>query len=230
MKKLFLVANWKSNKTSLEAKKWLTQVQRSKIKDPANSAGRQRSKEKEVIICPPFTLLSEMKALIEKKKLPIKLGAQNISPFGAGAYTGEIHAEQIKEFADYVIIGHSERRNNFGETDDMLSKKVKQAMAVGLTPIFCIQNETTPVPGGVNLAAYEPPTAIGTGNPDTPENAERVARAVKEKYPYIDYILYGGSVTQDNIRGFVEMENINGVLVGGVSLDALKFTALIKNA
>ncbi len=233
MKKLFLVANWKSNKTSLEAKEWLTQVQRSKFKDPADAkamAGRQSSKEKEVIICPPFTLLSTMKSFIDDKKLPVKLGGQNVSPFDAGAYTGEINAKQIKEFADYVIIGHSERRNNFGETDDILIKKVKKAMGVGLTPIFCIQNETTPVPEEVTLVAYEPPTAIGTGNPDTPENAGRVAKIVKEKNPHIAYILYGGSVTQDNIRSFVEMEHINGVLVGGASLDPLKFTALIKNA
>jgi len=223
MKKLFLVANWKSNKISLEAREWLEEYQRSKIKD-------QRSKEKEVIVCPPFTLLSMMKSFIDDKNLPIKLGGQNVSPFDAGAYTGEVHAKQVKEFADYVIIGHSERRNNFGETDDILIKKVKKAMEVGLMPIFCIQNETTPVPEQVTLVAYEPPTAIGTGNPDTPENAERVAKIVKEKNPQIVYILYGGSVTQDNIRGFVEMENINGVLVGGASLDPLKFTALIKNA
>ncbi len=230
MKKLFLVANWKSNKTSTETKEWLEEYQRSKIKDPANSAGRQRSNEKEVIVCPPFTLLSTMKSFIDDKNLPIKLGGQNVSPFDAGAYTGEIHAKQVKEFADYVIIGHSERRNNFGETDEILAIKVKRSITAGLTPIFCIQNETTPVPEEVILAAYEPPTAIGTGNPDTPENAERVAKIVKEKNPHIAYILYGGSVTQDNIRGFVEMEHINGVLVGGASLDTLKFTALIKNA
>lgn len=220
MKKLFLVANWKSNKTSLEAGEWLERM--------AN--GKWQMANKEIIICPPFTLLSEMKAFIEKKKLPFKLGGQNLSPFDAGAYTGEIHAKQVKEFADYIIIGHSERRNNFGETDEILAKKVKKAITVGLMPIFCIQNETTPVPEEVTVVAYEPPTAIGTGNPDTPENAERVAKIVKEKNPHIAYILYGGSVTQDNIKSFVEMEHISGVLVGGASLDPLKFTALIKNA
>ncbi len=220
MKKLFLVANWKSNKTNAEAKSWLKEITNYEL----------RITNKEIIICPPFTLLPTMKALIEQKKLAFKLGAQNLSPFDAGAYTGEINAKQIKEFADYVIIGHSERRNNFDETDSILVKKVKKAMEVGLTPIYCIQNETTPVPKGVILVAYEPPTAIGTGNPDTPENAERVAKIVKEKYSHIASILYGGSVTQNNIRSFVEMTHISGVLVGGASLDALKFTALIKNA
>jgi triosephosphate isomerase len=216
MKKLFLVANWKSNKTSVEAEEWLQKI--------------QSSNEKEVIICPPFTLLATMRSFVDDKNLPIKLGGQNVSPFDAGAYTGEINAKQIKEFAEYVIIGHSERRNNFGETDEVLSTKVKRAIAAGLTPIFCIQNETTRVPEDATLVAYEPPTAIGTGNADTPGNADRVAKIVKEKYPYVTSILYGGSVTQDNIHSFVEMENISGVLVGGASLDPLKFTALIKNA
>lgn len=220
MKKLFLVANWKSNKTGLEAREWLERIKNQEL----------RIKDKEIIICPPFTLLSTMKALIGKKKLPFKLGAQDVSPFDVGAHTGEVNAKQIKEFGDYVIIGHSERRNNFGETDDSLVKKVRQALAVKLTPIYCIQNETTFVPEGVTMVAYEPPTAIGTGNPDTPENAERVVKIVKDKYPYILSLLYGGSVTPDNIRSFVEMENISGVLVGGASLDALKFTTLIKNA
>lgn len=222
MKKLFLVANWKSNKTAVEAKDWLSEI--------FNLQLSILNKNKEVIVCPAYTSLSVMKSLIEKKKFPIKLGGQDISPFDAGAYTGEINAKQIKEFADFVIIGHSERRNYFGENDDILAKKVKQAITAGLTPIYCIQNENTVVPGEITIAAYEPPTAIGTGKPDTPENAERVAKIVKEKNSHIAYILYGGSVTADNIHNFVEMTNINGVLVGGASLDPHKFTALIKNA
>lgn len=225
MKKLFIIANWKSNKTSVETKKWLQEFQNSEFRIQNNN-----NVDKKIIVCPPFTSLSVMKTLIERKKMPFKLGAQDVSPFDAGAYTGEVNAKQIKEFAEYVIIGHSERRNNFGETDDVLVKKVKKAIEVGLLPIFCIQNENTPVPEEVRLTAYEPPTAIGTGNPDTPENAERVAKIVKENNPQIKYILYGGSVTQDNIHSFAEMENINGALIGGASLDPQKFAALITNA
>lgn len=219
MKRLFLVANWKSNKTSEEAREWIERITNCEL----------RITNKEVIICPSFTLLQTIKDFIKREKLPFKIGAQNISPFDAGAYTGEINGKQIKEFADYVIIGHSERRTKFGETDEMLVKKAAQAFEAGLTPIFCIQNEDTPVPANVELVAYEPPTAIGTGNPDTPENAERVAKIVKERNPHIAYILYGGSVSAENIGSFVERENISGVLVGGASLDALKFATLIKS-
>lgn len=221
MKKLFIIANWKSNKNNLESNSWLEQIEKSQL---------QITLDKEIIICPPFTLLPTMKYFIGIKKLSLKLGSQDISPFDAGAYTGEVNAGQIKEFADYTIIAHSERRNNFGETDDILAKKVHLALQNGLTPIYCIQDENTVVPEGVTLVAYEPPAAIGTGNPDTPENAEKVAAQVTKKYPFVKTILYGGSVTSANIHSFVEMEHISGVLVGGASLDPQKFTDLIKNA
>jgi triosephosphate isomerase len=215
MKKLFIVANWKSNKLASEIN--------------AYAGIQQESNElREVIICPPFTLLSNFKTLIDEKKLSYKLGAQNISPYTAGAYTGEINGQQIKEFADYVIIGHSERRSKFGESEDALKEKVEQALANKLTPIYCIQDENTFVPDGASLVAYEPVSAIGTGNPDTPENAEKVATAVMSKNPHVEFMLYGGSVTPENIASFVEQEHINGVLIGGASLDPERFEKLIN--
>ena len=218
MKKLFIVANWKSNKLLADIDFYTT------------SFKEESSVDKEVIICPPFTLLSALRTLIDEKKLLYKLGAQDISPYEAGAYTGEVNGKQIKEFCDYVIIGHSERRTNFGEGDEMLKKKVKQALLSGLTPIYCIQDENTFVPEGVSLIAYEPVSAIGTGNPDTPENAEKVATAVMSKNPHIRFVLYGGSVTSENIASFVHLEHISGVLVGGASLDHDKLAVLIKAA
>ena len=171
MKKLFIVANWKSNLTKAEAEDWLA---RFKIND-------LRLKNKKVIICPPFTLLSILKSYILNHKSPITLGAQDISPFGEGSYTGEVNGKQIKEFADYVIIGHSERRNNFSENNEMLARKVEMAKFHNLRSIFCVQSEDTPVPEGVFLVAYEPVFAIGTGNPDTPKNADKVADEIKKK-------------------------------------------------
>lgn len=236
MKKLFIVANWKSNKTSQQAKDWLAEISNIKSCLPvcrqARSADRSQIsniENKEIIICSSFTLFSIVKSSITDYQLPFKVGAQDISPFASGAYTGEVRGEQIKEFADYVIIGHSERRQNFVETDEIVSKKVEMANKYNLTPIFCIQDGKTIIPSGVKIVAYEPIFAIGTGNPDTPENAENVARLIKEKNE-IDYVLYGGSVTLKNVKNFTQTPNINGVLVGGSSLDPKEFLEIIKNA
>lgn len=214
MKKLFIVANWKSNKTELEAKDWLTEI--SNIEN------------KEIIICPSFTLLPITKSSIINYQLPFKVGAQDISSFDEGSFTGEVNGRQIKEFGDYVIIGHSERRI-LGKTDEELKKKVLMAKKYNLTPIFCIQDEKTIVPDGLEMVAYEPIFAIGTGNADTPQNADDIAKMVKEK-ERVQYVLYGGSINSGNVKSFTRMPNIDGVLVGSASLDPLEFTEIIKNA
>lgn len=226
MKKLFIVANWKSNKTLSQAKEWLEEFSNSNF---PTSRGEQFSNNKEIIVCPPFTLLLELKSLIVDQGLPIKLGAQDISPFENGSHTGEINGKQIKEFADYVILGHSERRQNFSETDETIAQKVRMANKYHLDPILCAQNINTEIAVGVKIIAYEPIFAIGTGNPDTPESAEKTAKLIKEKNK-IDYVLYGGSVTSVNVKNFTQMPNINGVLVGGSSLDPKEFSEIIKNA
>lgn len=213
MKRIFIVANWKSNKVCPELGEWVQQISNS---------------NREIIICPSFTLLHELHSAIKKLNLSIKLGAQNISPFDEGAYTGEVNGKQIKEFADYVIIGHSERRQNFKETDEMLVKKVQMAQKYLLTPLFCIQDQDTFIPEGVKIVAYEPVKAIGTGNSDTPENAERIARVVKGKG--MQFVLYGGSVTSANVSNFTKMPSIDGVLVGGASLDASEFAKVVQYA
>ena len=128
-----------------------------------------------------------------------------------------------------MIIGHSERRQNLFENNEMLKPKVLMAKKYNLMPIFCIQNEETEVPAEINIIAYEPPTAIGTGNPDTPENAQRVGKIIKERTGVAN-VLYGGSVTSSNVKTFTNMPSIDGLLVGGASLDPLEFLAIIKNA
>lgn len=221
MKKLFIIANWKSNKTIPETEEWFQTFNNLQL-----TINRE---EKEVIICVPFTLLFHVKDLIVKSQLPIVIGAQDISQFGQGAYTGEENVNQVKEFADYVIIGHSERRKNLFETNEIVSQKAQKAIEGNLKPILCVQGTDTPIPSGIEIAAYEPISAIGTGNPDTPEDAENVARIIKEKTG-VKYVLYGGSVTGENVTGFTRMSSIDGVLVGGASLDAEKFMQIIKNA
>jgi len=222
MDKLLIVANLKSYKTENEAKEWLENFK--KIKESEQSLG-----SKEIIVCPSFTLLSLFSLYFSTNNLPVKVGAQNVSPFDEGAYTGEINGKQIKEFADYVLIGHSERRQYFGENDLTFSKKVEMAKKYNLIPVYCITKKDTFIPNGVDIVAYEPVEAIGTGNPDTPENADNVASFIKSKYN-IKYVLYGGSVTKDNVTSFTKKPNMDGVLVGKVSLEVKEFINIIKNA
>lgn len=226
MKFLFLVANWKSYKTKAEALEWVSAVHNASF-NVINFAN------KEVILCPPFPLLNPiheyMLELGSNDKLVLRLGSQNISPFDEGAYTGEVSGRVLQEFCAYSIIGHSERRQYFNETDELLEKKVNIAKQFNITPVFCIQGKETVIPKGISIVAYEPVWAIGSGKPDTPEDANAVAQFTKEQHG-VNYVLYGGSVTFDNVKSFTSMEYIDGVLVGGASRDADNFIQIVKNA
>ncbi|PIP74284.1 MAG: triose-phosphate isomerase [Candidatus Levybacteria bacterium CG_4_9_14_3_um_filter_35_16] len=212
-----IIANWKSNKTLSEVEDWL-----EKFSPNYNSIN------KTIIICPSFTLLSEVKSYLENKKLKIELGGQNISQFENGEYTGEVNAAQIKDFANYVLVGHSERRKNFEETNQILDQKINLVKKYGLIPIFCIQGKDTYIPKGVGIVAYEPIFAIGTGNSDTPKNANEVGLAIKRKG--YEKFLYGGSINSQNVASFTSMPSIDGVLVGRASLDPVEFGKIIKLA
>src|SRR3990167_4622193 len=158
---------------------------------------------------------------------PIMVGAQDLSPFDSGAYTCEESAKILKQFVDLAIIGHSERRKNFNETPKIIEQKVKQAIEHDIIPLVCVQDKDTPVPEGVKLIAYEPLFAIGSGNPDTPSGAGEVAKSFIQKIPEIE-VLYGGSVTSENVKSFCQEESIGGVLVGGASLDPNEFIKIIE--
>lgn len=217
-KKIWIIANWKSNKTIPEALEWI------------NIAGPKLSENEnlKIVICPTFSCLAELKKEIQVHNYPLLLGSQDLSPFGIGSFTGEESAELLKELVSVSIIGHSERREKFGETDEMVAGKFKQAQSAGLESILCIQNSDTPIPEGVKIAAYEPVFAIGTGTPDTPENANKVALEVKSRNPGLS-ILYGGSVTSENAKSFLEHEDISGLLIGKASLDAQEFLKIVEN-
>jgi triosephosphate isomerase len=221
MGKTLIVANLKSYKNENEAKSWLEEF--SKIKELNLDLT-----QKEIIICPSFTQLFSFFSYFSSNNINIKLGSQNVSPFDEGAYTGEVNAKQIKDFAAFVLVGHSERRINFNETDDMLTKKVEMSLKYGLTPIFLVQNKEDLIPQGVQVVAYEPTLAIGTGTPDSPENADAVAAMIKSKNNV--QVLYGGSVTADNVKSFTSKVNIDGVIVGGGSLEAQEILKIIQNA
>jgi triosephosphate isomerase len=216
-----IVANLKSYQNETEAKNWLESFQ--KIKELNLDLT-----QKEIVICPAFTELFSFFSFFSSNNITVRLGAQNVSPFDEGPYTGEVNAKQVKDFAEYVLIGHSERRQNFAETDDMLIKKVAMALKYGLNPIFLVQTQGELVPQDVQVVAYEPVAAIGTGTPDTPENADAVAAVIKSKNNV--QVLYGGSVTAENVKSFTAKANIDGVIIGGASLDAEELIKIIQNA
>lgn len=224
MKNLYIVANWKANKTESETIEWLEEFKKGMDRLAS------QWEHKEVIVCPAYPALFAMREHIKKNELPIILGSQDISQFGRGAYTGEVPVALIYSYIRYCIIGHSERRTNFNENDEVLTRKVSMTVSANLLPIFCVQNQDTKVPEGVFLVAYEPVFAIGTGNPDTPENANKVAEEIKTKNKTVKYVLYGGSVNAENVGSFTNKSSIDGVLVGGASLDAKEFIEIIKNA
>lgn len=223
MQKTLIVANWKSNKTISEGLRW--------IEEFAQIFKEQEGKE--IIICPSFTLLYPLKAAIEDRKLDIKLGAQDVSFLNEGPFTGEVNARQLKELADYVIIGHSERRSNLKEEEQMIFEKVRQADKESLTSIFCVQDENTFLPQEDVIIAYEPPMSISTSidskGIDDSESVLKVSEIFKLKKPN-SLFLYGGSVDSSNVSGFTRHPEINGVLVGGKSLSPSELFSIYENS
>ena len=218
------VANLKANKTWPEMSRWISDF----------IANRPQF-EGTIVVCPSFPFLAaaseEIRNLIDVYRafdLNLKLGCQDISIFEQGAYTCEVAASQLFKVCQFAIIGHSERRQNFKEDDSMLARKVERARQSSLEPIFCVQGPETSIPPQVTIVAYEPVFAIGTGLPDTPENAFTVSREIKKRGDY--KVIYGGSVTSDNVHSFLQEGTVDGVLVGGKSLDPFSFIGVVKNA
>ncbi len=210
----------------------------------------------EVVVAPPFTALAAVAHELRGSR--VGLAGQNFHPRPEGAFTGEVSAPMLLEAGcKWVIVGHSERRQIFGESDDFIADKVRSAMAAGLRPIVCIgetleereSNKTLDVvyrqvdafakilaerPGYASIA-YEPVWAIGTGKVAGPEQAEEVHAAIRKRLREISetladgtHILYGGSVKPDNASGLLGCPNIDGALVGGASLDADSFSKIIQ--
>jgi len=224
-KKLFIAGNWKSFKSLKDADDWLASF--AKL-----FRTHTISKDVTVILCPPYTLLAYCSEQVKSLGLPIELGGQDVSPFTEGAYTGEINAKQLSEFADWTIVGHSERRKNLGETDNLLFKKVDQAKEHRLKVLYCVQNETVAVPQRADVIAYEPPWAISAVSgwkAENPESAERICAQIAAAHPHTP-ILYGGSSSPENIISYLTQPSIWGVLSGGASLDPVKFFSMIESA
>ena len=239
MKQRLIAANWKMN-GSLQANAAL-------VKAILSLPG-----EGQRVICPPAVFVSQVGRLIESTN--IALGAQNLDWRGSGAVTGEVSAAMLQDLGvKFVIVGHSERRSFFAETDEVCRDKALAAQAAGLTPIFCIGESKEQRDAGEALAviskqielglagvplnklviAYEPIWAIGTGDTATPDQAEEVHSHIRAELMSIDSasaeevkILYGGSVNAGNAASLFVMDNIDGALVGGASLKAEEFSAI----
>lgn len=219
MNKLLFIANWKSNKTASEAVDWLKAF--DKLRENVNL------ENKEVILCPSYLGLPFCFSYIKENNLPIKLGVQDVSAFRQGAYSGEVSARQVKEFAMYTIIGHSERRKYNHETDDELKNKILVAKQGGLNTIYCVQDKNTFIPEDADFVAYEPVFAIGTGTPDTPKSIENTFSEISKKTGKTN-LIYGGSIDFTNIKHYTRIPLLSGFLIGSASLDPNTFINILQ--
>lgn len=242
-----IVGNWKMNTTVEEAVSLIKTMQ----------PGLHKIQGIEKVLCPPFVSLVAARVIVRGST--VKLGAQNVFYEEKGAYTGEISPVMLVGLCDYVIIGHSERRQYFGETDEIINNKVKSAAQHGIKPILCVgetseENEadqTREVLGKQLIAcsdkvyylsglviAYEPLWAIGTGKNASGDEANRTIGFIRQFISRLHgsgiantvRILYGGSVTAANIAEFMRKPDIDGALVGGASLKADEFVSIVKQA
>lgn len=245
MKKL-IAGNWKMN-GSLAANEALVQA----MLDGLNGTAA------DMALCAPAPYLAQLQALLQGS--PIAWGAQDVSAHEQGAYTGEVSAAMLRDFAcRYVIVGHSERRQYHGETDTLVATKAQRALALGMTPIVCVgetlaEREADQTEAVVKrqlaavihtvahctseiVVAYEPVWAIGTGKTATPEMAQQVHAVLRAQlsaatqHPERVHILYGGSMNAANAADLLSQPDIDGGLIGGASLKAPDFLAILSAA
>jgi triosephosphate isomerase len=243
----YIAANWKMNKTVAEAAEFIDAL-----------LPRIAATQHDVVVCPPFTALHEV---VERRRgTAVRVAAQNMHFEESGAFTGEISAPMLVELdVEAVVLGHSERRQFFGETDEALAKKVPAALAADLEPILCVGESEEARDGGqtetvlarqleADLAevsdedvakvviAYEPIWAIGTGKVATPEQAQEACAFIRDvlrgRGAAADdvRILYGGSVKPGNAKELLGLPDVDGALVGGAALVAEDFAAIVEAA
>lgn len=248
-RRILITGNWKMNLTVAEAMPLITQLK-------ARAAEMAKA---DVAVCPPFTTLAAVVAATAGS--PIAVGAQNVHWEDSGAFTGEISGPMLAAIpVRYVIIGHSERRQYFGETDDTVNRRTKAALKAGLTPIVCVgelleqrdagQTEVvvgrqmaaaladlTPEQAARVVIAYEPVWAIGTGRTATPAQAQEVhaflRRQLQQAFGTVAQsmrILYGGSMKAKNAGELLAQPDIDGGLIGGASLVVDEFMAIVASA
>jgi triosephosphate isomerase (TIM) len=247
-----IAGNWKMNLDHLQAVAFV-----QKLHWTLKEAGHENGSV-EVAVFPPYTDIRTVQTLIDADKIPFALGAQDVSSHDSGAYTGEISGAFLSKLdCGYVIIGHSERRQYHGETDEVVAQKVQAALRHGLVPVICVgetleqREESGPTAVSVGqlqvalegvapeseiVVAYEPVWAIGTGQVASPEQAQDVCAALREVVSAAlgddaaakTRVLYGGSVKSGNIASFMREPDVDGALVGGASLVVDEFAAIVR--
>ena len=246
MRKVIIAGNWKMNKTVSESVEFIEKLKKEEL-----------DKEVECVVCAPFISLERLS--VASKNTAIKLGAQNVSQYDNGAYTGEISTSMLKDLnMEYVILGHSERRQYFLETNEVINQKVQKVLSSKMTPILCVgetleeresgkMNDViaTQIKEGLaNLSfeqakgvvvAYEPIWAIGTGKTATSDQANEMAMFIRKQLRELFQdvaedisILYGGSVKPNNIKEIMVQSDIDGALVGGAALKVDSFAELVN--
>ncbi|MGL5806864.1 MAG: triose-phosphate isomerase [Xenococcaceae cyanobacterium] len=239
MRRIIIAGNWKMHKNQTESLEYV-QLFKPEIEDTNEST--------EIVLCSPFTSLNLLSKTLHGS--PIGLGAQNIHWEDSGAYTGEISGSMLTEIGvSYVVVGHSERRQYFGETDETVNLRLKAAQRHGITPILCVGETKAQRDAGetediiINqlkidlidvdqnklIIAYEPIWAIGTGDTCETKEANRVIALIRDRLTNKNVpILYGGSVKPDNIDEIMAQPEIDGALVGGASLEAKSFARIVN--
>lgn len=253
MRRRMIAGNWKMNETFDEAVV-LAQGIVDELKDSTGDV--------DVVVAPPAVDLKGVNEILEGSTAPVALSAQNVYWEAKGAFTGELSCDMLKSVgATHCIIGHSERRGYFGETDEDINKKAKALLAAGIVPISCCGEPLEVREAGKHVEfvveqikadtaglefddpadyviAYEPIWAIGTGKTATADDAQEVCGAIRETLREIFgaekadgiRILYGGSAKPENVAGFLNKEDVDGALVGGASLKADSFAAMVRSA
>ncbi|MFH1401684.1 MAG: triose-phosphate isomerase [Parcubacteria group bacterium] len=217
--KPLIVANWKMNPQTLQEAKELFDGVSEGIKDTKNI---------EVVICPPFPFIFNLKS----NNLNLKLGSQDCFWAESGAYTGEVSSKMLKDLGcQYVILGHSERRRVLGETGEDISKKVQAVLKEKMIPILCIDkvSQLDNVWQKGTIVAFEPLFAIGTGSSCDKADAKKMLMEIKNKIGKKEQILYGGSIDSKNALGYIKEAGFDGLLIGGASLVCEEFIKIVKN-
>lgn len=215
---MVVIANWKENLTFNEVKKWVSTFN--------NLLDNYKFIKTNVVVCPSYLYINYLKDNLKY----VKVGAQDISQFESGAFTGEVSASQLKEFASYAIVGHSERRINFNEAESAVLEKVNRCLENNVIPMVCISSvEQFRLLKDISsiVVAYEPIENIGIGAPAKHEAIEKMVNKIKDLNQSLK-IIYGGSVSENNVKDIASIDNLEGFLVGTDSLNANKFFDLCK--